>query len=406
MSEPLTRRVFCGTSLALAAARGHTAEPPHDTTFVEDFDELWHTLGERYCFFGEKRTDWARVRALYRPIAVRAETLSVFTDVVRSVLAELYDAHTHLSDPPVGAPRWPLYDLLAERVGDTVRLAAIDDDSAASDAGLVIGDQVVSVGGQPVEKGVHDLLPRCLSAPDAAADAYAVNVAVAGRRGQERRFGIRSKGRDVREIVLGAKAAPARPDVDSHRLDGGFGYVAIRSFAETSTVEAFDRALDAFRDAPGLVIDVRRNGGGDTAVARPIMGRFIHERRAYATMRRRQGAGLSVPWTEEVEPRGPFTFDKPVVVLTNHWSASMAEGFPMGMRDIGRARIVGTRMMGLGAAVFPIRLDRTGLQAQYSGEPVYDTQGRPRWLLRPDIEVMDGSDILAAGLEDLRRTRA
>ena len=79
----------------------------------------------------------------------------------------------------------------------------------------------------------------------------------------------------------------------------------------------------------------------------------------------------------------------------------MAEGFPMGMRGIGRARIVGTPMMGLGAAVFSIRLDRTGIQAQYSGEPVYDVQGKPRWTLRPDVEVADGADILAAGIATL-----
>lgn len=81
----------------------------------------------------------------------------------------------------------------------------------------------------------------------------------------------------------------------------------------------------------------------------------------------------------------------------------MAEGFPMGMRDIGRATVVGTKMMGLGAAVFPIRLDRTGIQAQYSGEPVYDTKDRPRWQFVPDVEVADGSDILAAGIAEIKK---
>ena len=80
----------------------------------------------------------------------------------------------------------------------------------------------------------------------------------------------------------------------------------------------------------------------------------------------------------------------------------MAEGFPMGMRGIGRAAIVGTPMMGLGAAVFALRLDRTGIQAQYSGEPVYDVAGRPRWSLRPDVEVANGADILAAGVAALQ----
>jgi carboxyl-terminal processing protease len=59
-------------------------------------------------------------------------------------------------------------------------------------------------------------------------------------------------------------------------------------------------------------------------------------------------------------------------------------------------------MMGLGAAVFSIRLDRTGVQGQYSGEPVYDVHGKARWTLRPDVEVADGTDILAAGIATLK----
>jgi carboxyl-terminal processing protease len=59
-------------------------------------------------------------------------------------------------------------------------------------------------------------------------------------------------------------------------------------------------------------------------------------------------------------------------------------------------------MMGLGAAVFSVRLDRTGVQAQYSAEPVYDVRGNPRWRLLPDVAVAEGADILAAGIKALK----
>lgn len=399
----LTRRVFCGAGIALAATPGWAAEPLHDVTFVEDFDELWQTLRERYCFLTDKQTSWDRVRSFYRPMALAAEDDAAFTDVVRRVLAELYDAHTHLSDPPDGTPRWPLFDLLAERAGDTVRIAAIESGSVAADAGLKIGDRIIAIDGRPIETVIRDLMPKCLVKPDPAADAYTINVAVAGYRGKARLLSVSSTDRPSRTVPLPIKKWPDLPDVESRMLPDGIGYIVIRSFSDTATTDAFDKALANLRDAPGLIIDVRENGGGDTAVARPIMGRFIRERKAYAIMRRRAGAGLSAPWTEYVDPKGPFTYSKPVVVLTSHWSGSMAEGFPMGMRDIGRAMVVGTKMMGLGAAVFPIRLDRTGIQAQYSGEAVYDTKDRPRWQFVPDVEVADGSDILAAGIAEIKK---
>ena len=277
-------------------------------------------------------------------------------------------------------------------------MVAVEEESAADAVGIAIGDVIVTIDGTPVDSVARLHAPRCLTHPDPAADAYALNTAVAGRRGNERWFMIQSKGNVARAVRLPLMQRPQLPHIESRTLSGGLGYIAIRSFSDMATIAAFDRALLALREAPALLIDVRGNGGRDTAVARPIMGRFITDRRPYATMRRREGTGLSEPWTEFVEPRGPFTFDRPVIVLTNHWSASMAEGFPMGMKGIDRAIVVGTPMMGLGAAVIPLRLDRTGLQAQYSAEPVYDVHGQPRWLFQPDIVVPANWDVLAAGI--------
>lgn len=382
----------------MVGPRAWADEPPNDITFASDFDELWTTLRDRYCLFQEKRTDWNRVRALYRPMALAAPSNEAFTAVLGQVLAELYDAHTYLAETPVGSPRGPLLDMIVEWRDGRARIGAIADDSGAAEADLALGDVILTVGGQPVETLARALTPKCLTRSDPAADAYALGRAVAGIRGQERRYLI-ARGGATHEVVLPLRPAPARPrpDVEWRRLDDGAGYIAIRSFAEDAVAAAFDQALAELRDTPGLIIDVRDNGGGDTAVARPIMGRFIRETKPYCLMRRREGRDLSPTWTETVDPNGPFTYDKPVVVLANHWSGSMAEGFPIGMKGLGRAVIVGTPTMGLGAAVFPIRLDRTGVEAQYSAELIYDVQGRPRWPVRPDVLVPDGEDILAAG---------
>lgn len=403
MAGWMTRRALLQTGLAatvfgsVAGGIARAAEPDHDVVFASDFDELWSTLDQRYCFFAEKHTDWNRVRELYRPMALAAPSDEAFADILSRAVSELYDPHTALSNPPAGSQRGPNSDLMVEWRNGQARITAIADDSAALEAGLVLGDVILAVDGRPIEALMRDLTPKCLTRPDLAAEAYALSRAVAGVRGQPRRYLMASGGGEAREVLLPIRQTPPKPDLEWRRLDDGAGYVIIRSFADDSVADSFDQALAELRDAPGLILDVRYNGGGDTAVARPIMGRFISETKPYARMRRREGLSLSEAWTERVEPKGPFTFTAPVVVLTSHWSGSMAEGFPMGMKGLGRATIVGTPMMGLGAAVFPIRLDRTGLQAQYSAEPVYDVSDRPRWLMRPDVEVADGADILAAG---------
>jgi carboxyl-terminal processing protease len=257
----------------------------------------------------------------------------------------------------------------------------------------------------PIDRAAALRTPHALRRPDPAALTYAYTAAVGGNRERERRLQVADAAGAVRNLVLPYRPVPNRPPIISKRLDDGFGYIAITTFGDYDAPAQFDAALDQLKDAPGLVLDTRFNGGGDTAVAKPIMGRFISERRPYARMRRRSGTGtgLTNAWTEYVDPKGPFTYDRPVVVLANHWSGSMAEGFPMGMKGIGRARVVGTPMMGLGAAVFPLRLDRTSIEINYSAEPVYDVWDRPRWHMQPDVPVPDGEDILAAGVRELRR---
>jgi carboxyl-terminal processing protease len=304
-----------------------------------------------------------------------------------------------------GLPRWPLSDVFVGETPAGVEVRAIRDGSAAMDSGVGIGDVVLAIDGVPFAQAAAARMPRALARPDPEARRFAINAAVGGNRDRDRKLRLRSKDGSVRDLLLPFKPFADRASINHRKLDEGFGYIAITSFGDSEAPKAFDAALEQLKDTPGLIIDARDNGGGDTAVARPIMGRFIKERRPYALMRRRsgQGFGLTDPWTEYVDPQGPFTYEKPVVVLQNHWSASMAEGFPMGMKGIGRAVTVGTETMGLGAAVFPLRLDRTGISINYSAEPVYDVKGNPRWKLKPDIPTTPGADILAAGVKELKR---
>ncbi|CAN5119854.1 hypothetical protein BH11PSE2_BH11PSE2_14590 [soil metagenome] len=397
--------ILSGASLAVPGG-ALAAEPPREIIAEQDFDELWRTLDERYCYFGQKATDWNKARRLYRPQAIAAQDEAAFTDVLSRMLFELYDPHTHVATSADGTQRYGPFDLWADWRGGKAVVFDVRQDSQASHAGVRPADEIISVDGAPIAAAVAAARPRCLTRPDPEAEAWSLRQAIAGRRAKDRKLEV-VRGGKPRLLTLTAVSTPPEPPLFWKRLDGGLGYIRISTFSEESAVAEFDKALEALRTAPGLIIDARRNGGGDTAVARPMMGRFIKTRMRYAYMRRRAGTGLSAPWQEYVDPRGPFTYEAPVVVLTDRWSASMAEGFPMGMHGLGRARVVGTPMMQLGAAVFSCRLDRSGVDAQYSGEPVYDAQDHPRWLMRPDVEVTpspSGEDvILPAGIAELKR---
>ena len=62
-------------------------------------------------------------------------------------------------------------------------------------------------------------------------------------------------------------------------MGSDIGLIAISTFVPNrDVVRAFNRALEALRNTRGLIVDVRSNAGGDTAIARPIIGRLITAR--------------------------------------------------------------------------------------------------------------------------------
>jgi len=396
-------RLLAAALLALTACR--TAAPDPATARAEDFAAFDAFVRGSYAYLDSKATAWERVVAELAPAARSVPDRMAFLHVLEDALDQLYDGHCMLNTNADDSWR-PVPAELALETRDGRRLVtAVQRGSRAEEVGVRLGDELLSRDGVPLDALVAQRRPRFLARPDPAAEDWALASAVAGQHGGRGEFGVR---RDRVELTLRltTHARPHAP-VEWRRLEDNIGYLALASFGDARAIADVDRVLEELADTRALVIDVRSNTGGDTAVALPILGRFLAERAQYAWMARREGAGLGPRWPEFVEPRGPWTYTQPVVVLVDPFSVSMAEGFAMALQGLGRARLVGTRLAGLGAAIGRVRLPHSRLSVQLSTEPVYTLDGRPRDALVPDVRLdplASPSDDpwLAAALELLR----
>ena len=125
----------------------------------------------------------------------------------------------------------------------------------------------------------------------------------------------------------------------------GIGYVAIASWdPSTFTTPFLDVVIDQFRSAPGIIIDVRPNGGGDDALALALAGRFARRRTTIGYVRFRNGPqheDFGGEIAREVSPRGAFQFTQPVVVLAGRGVYSSSETFIAAMRELPNVVILG-----------------------------------------------------------------
>lgn len=200
------------------------------------------------------------------------------------------------------------------------------------------------------------------------------------------------------------------------RTKDDLGYLNVYALSDWNLQCEFDQALESLADSWGLVIDLRFNGGGDELLARKLAGRFLDETRVYSTNRYRAGPGhdeLGPLLERPCEPRGPWRYEAPVVVLTGQRTMSSAESLVLMLAQCPQVTTLGDRSAGSSAN--PRLLELPGdiavnlprwLDMDPEQRPI-DGQG-----VAPDVPLETGDDdfdeqhdaVLAAALERLRDT--
>jgi carboxyl-terminal processing protease len=129
---------------------------------------------------------------------------------------------------------------------------------------------------------------------------------------------------------------------DARALPGGIGYFQLSAFANPVHVMGeFGKAVERFRNAPGLVLDLRGNQGGAFNIVMGMLGWLIPERdRQVGTVIQR-----TLTLKIVVQPR-PEPYAGRVAVLVDGLSMSGSEVTAAALQDTGRARVFGSRTAG------------------------------------------------------------
>jgi hypothetical protein len=131
---------------------------------------------------------------------------------------------------------------------------------------------------------------------------------------------------------------------------GSVPYVYVDSWS--APLVGFDGALETFRGAPGIVIDVRSNNGGASANARLVLQRLTDQTRIGGYVRYRNGPNhddFTAPMATEFSPAGSWQYTKPVLLLVGAGSLSTTEDFSSGMRELPYVTLAGDNTAGASA---------------------------------------------------------
>lgn len=209
---------------------------------------------------------------------------------------------------------------------DTCRLVivAVLEDSPAESEGILDGDVIVSVDGEPVAGRTVD-------------DVVAV---VRGPAGTTVSLGIDRDG-DLLTVDV-VRDRVDIPVADGWVLEPGIGYIELQIFNSRSAPlvrDEIDYLLD--EGVEGIVLDLRDNPGGTLPAAIEVASEFISEG---VIMR---STGDALPASYSALPGGLAT-DRSIelVVLVDRGSASASEVVAGALQDTGRAILIGEPTFG------------------------------------------------------------
>ena len=134
--------------------------------------------------------------------------------------------------------------------------------------------------------------------------------------------------------------------VASGKVGDGIGYLLISDWSQ-GAAKGVDEGFAAVKDAKGLIIDVRLNGGGDEEMAKQFAGRFIDGPRVYSKNRIRRDGRWQGPFDRVVGPRAETDrYGGPVAVLIGPKVGSSCESFVLMMKQSPRCKLVGEATKG------------------------------------------------------------
>jgi hypothetical protein len=226
-------------------------------------------------------------------------------------------------------------DLWIERQDGAYRITAVREGSFSAKAGVKVGDTLTAISKIAIDDAVASFwsdLGRTGALTDQEA-GFAARILAAGRRDRFRALTITGEDGTTKEHALPSLyTVPFNPNpITASEKDGHLTIKINDSLSNEVTIGAFDLAMTGLRAGLPVTIDLTNTpGGGNTVVARAIMGWFVLQPRLYqvhSSPGEERRTGIARQWIEQVLPRGKGRYHAgPVTVGVGRWTGSMGEG--------------------------------------------------------------------------------
>ncbi len=331
-----------------------------DDEKIAGLSKFWSEARFNFPFFGRlPETDWDRLYMEYLPQVRAAQTTAEYYRVLMRFAVALRDGHTAVRPPE------ELNDTLncdtalsTQLIEDKVLVTEVTDPAVVAQ-GIRVGAEIVSIDGQPVrEYAENEVAPYAFGSTtqDRNNRIYGYML-LRGSKAAPVLLTLRDATGETKVVSVPRNGgAVAVERVQFKMLPGKIAYLAVNEFGDDLGAKTMRDNFESIAQAKGLIVDVRKNGGGSSnngyailsmLVDKPFQtssARTLDYRPAYRAW------GSAPGWwkmsSSEVGPDSRHYFSKSVIVLTSPATFSAAEDFVVAFDAMHRGTLVGEATAG------------------------------------------------------------
>jgi C-terminal processing protease CtpA/Prc len=398
--------------------------------------KIWQEVNYNFANFDHVATlNWDSAYIAFIPNVIQTQNDQEYYKVLMRFSALLKDAHTGIFYPKridtcmytsmFGDYRFYLRNIDNKAIIKYINKSKKDE--------IPIGSEIIEVNDQPTEEYLEkEIMPLISASTDYVVRDWSVSNLFWGLKGQKYSVKIKTPAGEIKSLSLVHQLTKEKEiypaddrEIFSFKwLDNKIAYVALNDFGDQKIDSLFVDKLPELRKAKGLIIDVRKNGGGSSNYGAAIAQYLSPDSVIYASrvtartnngLYRARGSNFTVkdtvnnPWianaylcyhNKSMEYLGTDTWHNdvalrnriiiPTVVLTGHETCSAAEEFLLFLDKSKQIIRIGQNSNGSNGQPYLIDLPGGGSMRICTQHCIYpDGRKFVGCGVKPDIEVRE-----------------
>lgn len=288
--------------------------------------------------------------------AMKTEKTYDYYKVLRSFIGKLSDSHTDIYLPAKLRERYEVRPLIMTQLIEDQVVVYEDAPESLLSTGLKRGDIIEKIDGVNAFTYGRDrwsFLGNFSTLQDANVRRYSYML-LRGPAGKSVKLTVRKVDGSIATVSVPRETTQKGrilPPSEFKILPNGVAYFAFNTCGNDAPVKNFRSHLDEIKKAKGLIIDVRRNGGGNSDIGYQILSHLISKPVPSNVWETPQYRASFFPWGHKQEKfTGESGFLVPnksqisvkTVVLAGAMTFSAAEDFASMVKMSKKIKIIGT----------------------------------------------------------------